>query len=103
MSGDHSDAMDEVVETESGLPAGVGSVAAGGRYDGLVSMFNPKNNVPCCGVSFGIERLFTLVEAKLKKKVFIYSIEILSWIEILLNLAVLFYLESLLYSMLIVN
>ncbi|PAV85776.1 hypothetical protein WR25_25084 [Diploscapter pachys] len=61
-------AMDEVVETESGLPAGVGSVAAGGRYDGLVSMFNPKNNVPCCGVSFGIERLFTLVEAKLKKK-----------------------------------
>ena len=50
----------------------VGSVAAGGRYDGLVGMFDPKNrSVPCVGVSIGIERLFTIMEAKaktLKKK-----------------------------------
>lgn len=44
----------------------VGSVAGGGRYDGLVGMFAGKGkNVPCVGVSIGIERLFSLMEAKL--------------------------------------
>ena len=45
----------------------VGSVAAGGRYDKLVGMFaggKGKSNVPCVGVSFGIERLFSIMEAK---------------------------------------
>ncbi|XP_050711698.1 histidine--tRNA ligase-like isoform X3 [Eriocheir sinensis] len=43
----------------------VGSVAGGGRYDGLVGMFDPKKKtVPCVGVSFGIERLFTIHEQK---------------------------------------
>merc|ERR1712002_1066794 len=42
----------------------VGSVAGGGRYDGLVGMFDPKNRkVPCVGVSIGIERLFSIKEA----------------------------------------
>ncbi|CAI4232909.1 unnamed protein product [Auanema sp. JU1783] len=56
------------VETEDGqnLPVGVGSVAAGGRYDGLVAMFSAKSKVPCCGVSLGIERLFAIMEAKMK-------------------------------------
>ena len=46
----------------------VGSVAAGGRYDGLVGMFDPKKrNVPCVGVSFGIERLFAVQERKMKE------------------------------------
>jgi histidyl-tRNA synthetase len=45
----------------------VGSVAAGGRYDYLVGMFDPKHkNVPCVGVSIGIERLFAIMEAKAK-------------------------------------
>lgn len=42
-----------------------GSIAAGGRYDGLVGMLsdNPKkNNVPCVGVSIGIERIFSIIE-----------------------------------------
>ena len=44
---------------------GVGSVAGGGRYDGLVGMFDPDNKkVPCVGVSIGIERLFSIMEAK---------------------------------------
>lgn len=30
---------------------GVGSVAAGGRYDQLVGMFSGKKQVPCVGVS----------------------------------------------------
>ncbi|ESO93792.1 hypothetical protein LOTGIDRAFT_153262 [Lottia gigantea] len=43
----------------------VGSVAGGGRYDGLVGMFDPKNKmVPCVGVSIGIERLFAILEAR---------------------------------------
>ncbi|XP_064607651.1 histidine--tRNA ligase-like isoform X2 [Liolophura sinensis] len=43
----------------------VGSVAGGGRYDGLVGMFDPKGKkVPCVGVSIGIERLFSIMEAR---------------------------------------
>ncbi|XP_045120782.1 histidine--tRNA ligase, cytoplasmic-like isoform X1 [Portunus trituberculatus] len=45
----------------------VGSVAGGGRYDGLVGMFDPKKKtVPCVGLSFGIERLFTIYEHKMR-------------------------------------
>lgn len=43
----------------------VGSVAGGGRYDGLVGMFDPKSRkVPCVGVSIGIERIFSIMEQK---------------------------------------
>jgi histidyl-tRNA synthetase len=45
----------------------VGSVAAGGRYDKLVGMFNSED-IPCVGVSIGIERVFALMEAKEKAK-----------------------------------
>ncbi|XP_027630638.1 probable histidine--tRNA ligase, mitochondrial isoform X3 [Tupaia chinensis] len=45
----------------------VGSVAAGGRYDGLVGMFDPKGyNVPCVGLSIGVERIFYIVEQRMK-------------------------------------
>jgi histidyl-tRNA synthetase len=39
----------------------VGSIAAGGRYDNLVGMFSGKQ-VPAVGVSFGIERVFAIME-----------------------------------------
>uniref|UniRef100_A0A182XVD5 histidine--tRNA ligase n=1 Tax=Anopheles stephensi TaxID=30069 RepID=A0A182XVD5_ANOST len=44
----------------------VGSVAGGGRYDNLVGMFNPKRKqqVPCVGVSIGVERLFSVLETR---------------------------------------
>uniref|UniRef100_A0A914EP07 histidine--tRNA ligase n=1 Tax=Acrobeloides nanus TaxID=290746 RepID=A0A914EP07_9BILA len=48
----------------------VGSVAAGGRYDKLVGMFlesagkKKADDVPCVGISFGIERLFSIMEMK---------------------------------------
>lgn len=43
----------------------VGSVAGGGRYDNLVGMFDPKHKqVPCVGVSIGVERIFAVMEAK---------------------------------------
>lgn len=53
---------------EKGEPIQVGSVAGGGRYDKLVGMFDAKNrDVPCVGVSIGIERLFSIMEAKVAK------------------------------------
>lgn len=43
----------------------VGSIAGGGRYDNLVGMFDPKGkSIPCVGVSIGIERIFSVIEAK---------------------------------------
>ncbi|XP_074068913.1 histidine--tRNA ligase, cytoplasmic [Macrotis lagotis] len=48
-------------------PLGVGSVAAGGRYDGLVGMFDPKSRkVPCVGLSIGVERIFSIVEQRME-------------------------------------
>ncbi|KAK3310164.1 uncharacterized protein B0T15DRAFT_488853 [Chaetomium strumarium] len=47
---------------------GVGSVAAGGRYDNLVGMFSGKTQVPCVGISFGIDRIFSIINASQKKK-----------------------------------
>jgi len=60
LMGDNKDVNGELIS--------VGSVAGGGRYDGLVGMFDPKGrNVPCVGVSIGIERLFSIMEANLAK------------------------------------
>ncbi|KAK6028770.1 anticodon binding domain protein [Ostertagia ostertagi] len=62
-------------EEQKGLPVGVGSVAAGGRYDELVGNFmapsgakgkEKRQDVPCVGISFGIERLFAIMEAKMQ-------------------------------------
>ena len=39
---------------------GVGSVAAGGRYDELVGMFSGKSQIPCVGISFGVDRIFSI-------------------------------------------
>lgn len=57
------------IEAQNGPPGeesvSVGSVAGGGRYDGLVGMFDPKGRkVPCVGVSIGIERIFSIMEQK---------------------------------------
>ena len=43
----------------------VGSIAGGGRYDGLVGMFSGKD-IPAVGVSIGIERVFAILEEKAK-------------------------------------
>lgn len=44
---------------------GVGSVAAGGRYDNLVGMFAGKGQIPCVGISFGVDRIFSIEKARL--------------------------------------
>jgi histidyl-tRNA synthetase len=47
---------------------GVGSVAAGGRYDDLVGMFSKKGQIPCVGISFGIDRIFGITKARMEKE-----------------------------------
>jgi len=59
-------------EVTSKQPKNVISIAAGGRYDNLVGKFieirrkNTKHGVPCVGVSFGIDRICTILEKKNK-------------------------------------
>lgn len=44
----------------------VGSIAAGGRYDTLVGLLSEnKHQVPCIGVSIGIERILAIIEQRM--------------------------------------
>lgn len=42
-----------VLTSGSDETMGVGSVAAGGRYDNLVGMFSGGSTIPCVGISIG--------------------------------------------------
>lgn len=56
----------DVDEDRSSDPSvGVGSVAAGGRYDNLVGMFSGKTQIPCVGISFGVDRIFSVTKARM--------------------------------------
>jgi histidyl-tRNA synthetase len=44
----------------------VGSIAAGGRYDGLVGIFG-KEDIPAVGFSVGVERIFAILEQQALK------------------------------------
>ncbi|GAC94212.1 hypothetical protein PHSY_001783 [Pseudozyma hubeiensis SY62] len=62
-----ADGEEEVDESS----VGVGSIAAGGRYDNLVGMFSGSKKpdaVPCVGVSIGVERVFAIMTQRLKEK-----------------------------------
>jgi histidyl-tRNA synthetase len=63
------DEEEEIDESQ----VGVGSIGAGGRYDGLVGMFSAAAaaegkkapaSVPCVGVSIGMDRIFALLWPK---------------------------------------
>ena len=57
----------EIDEDRSNDPSvGVGSVAAGGRYDELVGMFSGKTQIPCVGISFGVDRIFSITKARME-------------------------------------
>ena len=45
---------------------GVGSIAAGGRYDNLVGMFSNKSQIPCVGISFGVDRILSITKARME-------------------------------------
>ncbi|KZT73419.1 histidyl-tRNA synthetase [Daedalea quercina L-15889] len=61
--------QDEEDEEIDESTVGVGSIAAGGRYDGLVGMFTAAaasegkktHGLPCVGVSIGLDRVFAIV------------------------------------------
>lgn len=55
---------DEIDETT----VGVGSIAAGGRYDKLVGTLvgRSSSDIPCVGVSIGVERVFSILLQKYK-------------------------------------
>ncbi|KAJ7508424.1 hypothetical protein B0H11DRAFT_1792317 [Mycena galericulata] len=67
---------DEEEEEIDESQVGVGSIAAGGRYDGLVGMFTTAASadgkkglsLPCIGVSIGLDRIFALVWPKWVEK-----------------------------------
>ena len=49
--------------------ANVGSVSGGGRYDGLVnSLAGTKKQIPCVGMSIGIERLMAIIDKNSENK-----------------------------------
>jgi len=41
----------------------IGSLAGGGRYDGLIGMFG-KEQIPACGFSLGLERILVVMEER---------------------------------------
>jgi histidyl-tRNA synthetase len=63
---------DEIDESQ----VGVGSIAAGGRYDDLVGMFTAAaagegkkgSSLPCVGISIGLDRVFALLWPKWVEK-----------------------------------
>lgn len=57
-------------EEDASAFVGVGSIAAGGRYDNLVNMFaeasgKKATQIPCVGISFGVERIFSLIKQRI--------------------------------------
>ena len=58
----------EVIITDENVECG--SIAAGGRYDNLVGMLAETNNweVPCVGLSIGIERILTIIEERMSNE-----------------------------------
>lgn len=57
--------VEEDEDRSSDPSIGIGSVAAGGRYDNLVERFRPNADLPCVGVSFGVDRIFSITKARL--------------------------------------
>ncbi|KAF9449986.1 histidine-tRNA ligase [Macrolepiota fuliginosa MF-IS2] len=69
-----ADGEEDEVDDEQ---VGVGSIAAGGRYDGLVGSFSSaaagdkdknKGHLPCVGVSIGMDRIFALLWPKWEER-----------------------------------
>ncbi|MCC7308176.1 MAG: histidine--tRNA ligase [Acidobacteria bacterium] len=48
---------------EVNVPDLAGSLAGGGRYDGLIGMFG-KEQIPACGVSLGLERILVMMDER---------------------------------------
>ncbi|KAF2664893.1 histidyl-tRNA synthetase [Microthyrium microscopicum] len=58
--------VDADEDRSSDPSVGIGSIAAGGRYDGLVGMFSKKGQIPCVGISFGVDRIFSIIKRRIE-------------------------------------
>ena len=56
----YTGAIIEIVLTKGDFS---GSIAGGGRYDGLIGMFG-KEEIPACGLSIGLERILFVMEER---------------------------------------
>ncbi|USP78629.1 Histidine--tRNA ligase, mitochondrial [Curvularia clavata] len=70
----------EVVATNQ-KGTSVGSIAAGGRYDKLVGMFSNRD-VPCVGISFGVDRILAIIESRKQKDAAVPNRKVNVWIVI---------------------
>ncbi|KAI2627212.1 hypothetical protein GGS21DRAFT_258710 [Xylaria nigripes] len=61
------EAVIELSPNDRSAETRVGSIAAGGRYDNLVGMYGRKQ-IPCIGISFGVDRIFTILKARHEKE-----------------------------------
>ncbi|KAI1298053.1 hypothetical protein F5Y03DRAFT_368588 [Xylaria venustula] len=61
------EAVIELTAKDRSAETRVGSIAAGGRYDNLVGMYGRKQ-IPCIGISFGVDRIFTILKARYEKE-----------------------------------
>jgi histidyl-tRNA synthetase len=59
--------LPELPNAPKGEDSRIGSIAAGGRYDNLVGMFS-KRQIPCVGISFGVDRIFTILKHRQEKE-----------------------------------
>lgn len=59
--------LDEDEDRSNDPSVGVGSVAAGGRYDNLVERFRPNADLACVGISFGVDRIYSITKARIAK------------------------------------
>lgn len=57
----------------------VGSIAAGGRYDNLAGMFSSRD-VPCVGISFGVDRILAILKTLKQKDADVPNRKINVWI-----------------------
>jgi len=53
----------------------VGSIAAGGRYNNLVGMYS-KRQIPCVGISFGVDLIFAIINTYLETQTSILTPDI---------------------------
>ncbi|GAP91326.2 putative histidyl-tRNA mitochondrial precursor [Rosellinia necatrix] len=61
------EAVIELTAKDRSAETRVGSIAAGGRYDNLVGMYGRKQ-IPCIGISFGVDRIFTILKSRHEKE-----------------------------------
>lgn len=51
-----------IFEAKAPAEVSIGSIGGGGRYDDLTSLFGVKESIPGVGISFGVDRIYDVLE-----------------------------------------